>query len=173
MGTVEVPHLLVRCSTAVNGTFTFSQALKGVVCQFNTESGGTLSCCPSKSEGAQRPKGKGQRAHLLLIKLLSEARFWQEEAEAEGGGGNTGYRRGGRPNESKPPHVTCLVIPLHLIQPGATGMLQVWMPPTHDLWLVTCAEGPSPSSATEPLPRDGGVRGWRMARPVYVARDAR
>ena len=28
------------------------------------------------------------------------------------------------------------------------------------------------SSATEPLPRDGGVRGWRMARPVYVARDA-
>eukprot|EP00967_Tisochrysis_lutea_P061406 scaffold78700_cov32-Tisochrysis_lutea.AAC.3 len=24
----------------------------------------------------------------------------------------------------------------------------------------------------EPLPRDGGVRGWCMARPVYVARDA-
>eukprot|EP00967_Tisochrysis_lutea_P099626 scaffold148066_cov34-Tisochrysis_lutea.AAC.2 len=30
----------------------------------------------------------------------------------------------------------------------------------------------SPSTATEPLPRDGGVRGWRMARPVDVARDA-
>eukprot|EP00967_Tisochrysis_lutea_P005288 scaffold6300_cov23-Tisochrysis_lutea.AAC.2 len=29
------------------------------------------------------------------------------------------------------------------------------------------------SSATEPLPRDGGVRGWRMARSVYVARDPR
>ena len=25
------------------------------------------------------------------------------------------------------------------------------------------------SPATEPLPRDGGVRGWCMARPVYVA----
>ena len=24
----------------------------------------------------------------------------------------------------------------------------------------------------EPLPRDGGVRGRRMSRPVYVARDA-
>ena len=32
----------------------------------------------------------------------------------------------------------------------------------------------SPSTATEPLSRDGGVRGWRMTRPVYVyvARNA-
>lgn len=26
------------------------------------------------------------------------------------------------------------------------------------------------SSATEPIPRDEVVRGWRMARPVHVAR---
>ena len=32
--------------------------------------------------------------------------------------------------------------------------------------------GRSPSTATEPLPREWGVRGWRMARPVYVAGNA-
>eukprot|EP00967_Tisochrysis_lutea_P116977 scaffold188794_cov33-Tisochrysis_lutea.AAC.2 len=30
----------------------------------------------------------------------------------------------------------------------------------------------SPSTATEPLPRDEGMRGWCMARPMYVARGA-
>eukprot|EP00967_Tisochrysis_lutea_P057633 scaffold73103_cov32-Tisochrysis_lutea.AAC.3 len=36
--------------------------------------------------------------------------------------------------------------------------------------LNPCAEGPMPLTATEPLPRDGGMRGWCMARPMYVAR---
>ena len=46
-------------------------------------------------------------------------------------------------------------------------------------WSFSCRAGitlvlrdRSPSTATEPLPRDGGVRGWRMARLVFVARDA-
>eukprot|EP00967_Tisochrysis_lutea_P061091 scaffold78237_cov30-Tisochrysis_lutea.AAC.1 len=38
--------------------------------------------------------------------------------------------------------------------------------------IVCSAEGPCLASATGPLPRDGGVHGWCMARPVYVARDA-
>eukprot|EP00967_Tisochrysis_lutea_P006926 scaffold8287_cov36-Tisochrysis_lutea.AAC.7 len=37
-------------------------------------------------------------------------------------------------------------------------------------WLVRLLRDRSPSTATEPLPRDGGVRGWRMTRPVYVAK---
>eukprot|EP00967_Tisochrysis_lutea_P020060 scaffold22819_cov28-Tisochrysis_lutea.AAC.1 len=37
---------------------------------------------------------------------------------------------------------------------------------------LVLAAGPKPTTATEPLPRDGGVRGWCMARPVYVARGA-
>eukprot|EP00967_Tisochrysis_lutea_P012815 scaffold14334_cov28-Tisochrysis_lutea.AAC.5 len=41
-------------------------------------------------------------------------------------------------------------------------------------WFNLSAAGPKPpSSATEPRPRDGGVRAWRMARPVDVAREAR